>query len=241
MLNIIDGKKVAAEFLKTLKIKAQELIDKGTTPKLTIILVGDDPASKLYVKNKQVKAKELGVLVDVVKFSKDAKTDEVLGIIKKLNDDKNNHGIIVQLPISKHMDKQQIIEAIDPKKDVDGFAPINVGRAYLNDSDAFIPCTPLGILHLINTIPSSKNKHVVVIGRSMIVGKPLVNLLLNNDFTVTICHSKTKNLAKIIRSADIVVTAVGSPKKFTEEYFTKGQIVIDVGISEFVAQDGVSS
>ena len=240
-INIIDGREIAKEFLQILKFQAEELIAQGVTPKLTIILIGDNPASKLYVKNKQARAKELGVIVNIEQFTNEALTQEIVATIKKLNQDTSNHGIIVQLPISQHMDKQVIIETIDPCKDVDGFTPVNIGRACLNHKDAFIPCTPLGILHLINTIPNSKNKHAVIIGRSMIVGKPLANLLLNHDFTVTICHSKTKDLINITSKADIVITAVGVPKKFTEEYFSPGQIVIDVGINEFYSENGVCS
>ena len=207
-INIINGREIAKEFLITLKTQAEELIAQGVTPKLTIILIGDNPASKIYVRNKQARAKDLGVLVEVEKFSNEASTEEVVATIKKLNQDKTNHGIIVQLPISQHMNKQTIIEAINPCKDVDGFTPLNIGRACLNNEDAFIPCTPLGILHLINTIPNSAYKHVVIIGRSMIVGKPLANLLLNHDFTVTICHSKTQDLINTTSKADIVITAV---------------------------------
>ena len=240
-INIINGREIAKEFLITLKCQAEELIAQGVIPKLTIILIGDNPASKLYVKNKQARAKDLGVVVEIEQFPNEASTQEVVATIKKLNQDNSNHGIIVQLPISQHMDRQTIIEYIDPCKDVDGFNPVNIGRACLHNEDAFIPCTPLGILHLINNIPNTANQHVVIIGRSMIVGKPLANLLLNHDFTVTICHSKTKDLINITSKADIVITAVGIAKKFTEEYFSPGQLVIDVGINEVYSPNGLYS
>ncbi len=230
---IIDGKKAAAELREELKKKIEKL--KSTyniVPGLTVILVGEDPASKIYVKNKQKFAKEVGMNSDVIKYSADLEEKVLLDKIKELNKNPKISGILVQLPLPKHIDKRKVIETIDHGKDVDGFHPINVGNLS-SGYDSNVPCTPLGCSLLLKKIEKNlSGKHAVVIGRSNLNGKPMTQLLLKENCTVTITHSKTKNLKAECLKADIIIAAVGIPKLVKGDWVKKGAIVIDVGINK---------
>ena len=230
---IIDGKKTAAELREKLKKKVTELKSTyNTVPGLTVILVGEDPASTIYVKNKEKFAIEVGINSQVIKYSEDVEEKVVLNKIKELNSDNKVSGILVQLPLPKHIDKKKVIETIDPVKDVDGFHPINVGNLS-SGYDSNIPCTPLGCYLLIKKIEKNLNgKHAVVIGRSNLNGKPMTQLLLKENCTVTITHSKTKDLKAECNRADIIIAAVGRPKLVKGDWVKKGAIVIDVGINK---------
>ena len=230
---IIDGKKTAAELREKLKKKVTELKSTyNAVPGLTVILVGEDPASKIYVKNKEKFAIEVGINSQVIKYSEDVEEKVVLNKIKELNSDNKVSGILVQLPLPKHIDKRKVIETIDPVKDVDGFHPINVGNLS-SGYDSSIPCTPLGCYLLIKKIEKNLNgKHAVVIGRSNLNGKPMTQLLLKENCTVTITHSKTKDLKAECNRADIIIAAVGRPKLVKGDWVKKGAIVIDVGINK---------
>lgn len=231
--NIINGKYLAENILLELAGKIAAAGEKyKLVPTLAIILVGEDPASIIYVRNKLKAAERIGINAFKVIFPALIDLPTLLLEIEKLNQDKQVSGIIVQLPLPKHIDKNIILSAVDPEKDVDGFNPINVG--YLNSGLelGFVPCTALGILHLIkNYEPSISGKNIVIIGRSNIVGRPLLPLLLKEDATVTMCHSKTTNLSTITLGADIVISAMGKAKYLTAKYFNQHSIVIDVGIN----------
>ena len=230
---IIDGKKTAAELREKLKKKIAEL--KSTynmAPGLTVILVGEDPASKIYVKNKEKFAKEVGINSEVIRYPGDIKEKELLNKINELNKNDKVSGILVQLPLPKHIDKRKVIETIDYAKDVDGFHPINVGNLSAG-YDSSIPCTPLGCSLLLKKVEKNlSGKHAVVIGRSNLNGKPMTQLLLKENCTVTITHSKTKNLKAECLRADIIIAAVGIPKLVKGDWVKKGAIVIDVGINK---------
>jgi methylenetetrahydrofolate dehydrogenase (NADP+)/methenyltetrahydrofolate cyclohydrolase len=238
---IIDGKNIAGQILSDLKQEIAEFYaGKGVRPKLAIILVGNDPASKIYVTNKIKAAKTVGIDIELRGFDDTISEGKLLKEIKDLNSDREVSGIIVQLPLPKHISRAAVVAAIDPDKDVDGFHPLNVGRLYSGiDGGGFTPCTAIGCLELIKrSEPNLQGKHAVVIGRSNIVGRPLAALLLKEHCTVTICHSKTTDLAKITSKADIVISAVGKPKFLTAEYFNSESIVIDVGINRLSYEDG---
>lgn len=237
--NIINGKSIAAQILSKLEIEIQNLkAQYQLAPTLAIILIGNDPASALYVRNKLKAAAKIGMNTFQVNLPSEAQINTILEEINKLNNDYNISGIIVQLPLPTHIDKNIILSAIDPSKDVDGFHPINVGYLHSNSGNGFIPCTALGCIELLKTVEANlTGKHAVVIGRSNIVGKPLSALLLKENCTVTICHSYTKNLSSITSTADIVISAMGSPLKLTEEYFSPNAIVLDVGISKLQSSD----
>ena len=230
---IIDGKKTAAELREKLKKKVTELKSTyNAVPGLTVILVGEDPASKIYVKNKEKFAIEVGINSQVIKYPEDVEEKIVLNKIKELNSDNKVSGILVQLPLPKHIDKRKVIETIDPVKDVDVFHPINVGNLS-SGYDSSIPCTPLGCYLLIKKIEKNLNgKHAVVIGRSNLNGKPMTQLLLKENCTVTITHSKTQDLKAECNRADIIIAAVGRPKLVKGDWVKKGAIVIDVGINK---------
>lgn len=238
--NIIDGRKISANILKELKNSIDQDNKKNLKPaKLSIILIGDDPASNIYVQNKIKRAKEVGILAELKKFDTNISETELLKNIDILNQDDNVSGIIVQLPLPKHINKARVIGSINPNKDVDGFHPVNVGMLYSPHKHAFVPCTAMGCLSLINSCTDNLvGKHVVIIGRSNIVGRPLAALLLKNDCTVTICHSRTKNLSDITKKADIVISAVGKTNFLTTEYFNENSIVIDVGINRVILPNG---
>ena len=230
---IIDGKKEAA--LLREEIKKEILLLKEKTkkaPSLSVILIGDYAPSQIYVKNKEKNSKEVGINSEVIKYPKDITEQEVLNKIKELNNNPEVSGILVQLPLPKHINKEKIINAIHPKKDVDGFNPINVGNL-ASGYDAIIPCTPLGCLHLIKKIEKNlSGKHAVIIGRSNLNGKPMAQLLLRENCTVTIVHSKTKDLKAECQKADILVAAVGKANLVKGDWVKKDSIIIDVGINK---------
>jgi len=230
---IIDGKKAATELREELKKKLVELKSKyNAVPGLTVILVGEDPASKIYVKNKEKFAKEVGMNSEVIRYPETVEEKIVLNKISELNNDKKVSGILVQLPLPKHIDKRKVIETILPGKDVDGFHPMNVGNLS-SGHDSSIPCTPLGCYLLLKRIEKNlSGKHAVMIGRSNLNGKPMTQLLLKENCTVTIAHSKTKDLKAECNRADIIIAAVGRPKLVKGDWVKKGAIVIDVGINK---------
>ena len=230
---IIDGKKEAAILRE--EIKKEILLLKEKTkkaPGLSVILIGDYAPSQIYVKNKEKNSKEVGINSEVIKYPKDITEQEVLNKIKELNNNPEVSGILVQLPLPKHINKEKIINAIHPKKDVDGFNPINVGNL-ASGYDAIIPCTPLGCLYLIKKIEKNlSGKHAVIIGRSNLNGKPMAQLLLRENCTVTIVHSKTKDLKAECQKADILVAAVGKANLVKGDWVKKDSIIIDVGINK---------
>ncbi len=230
---IIDGKKVAAELREELKKKVTELKSTyNAVPGLTVILVGEDPPSKIYVRNKEKSANEVGINSEVIKYPENVEEKVLLNKIIELNNNNNVSGILVQLPLPKHIDKRKVIETMNPRKDVDGFHPMNVGNLS-SGYDSSIPCTPLGCYLLIKKIEKNLNgKHVVIIGRSNLNGKPMTQLLLKENCTVTITHSKTKDLRAECSRADIIIAAVGRPKLVKGDWVKKGAIVIDVGINK---------
>jgi methylenetetrahydrofolate dehydrogenase (NADP+) / methenyltetrahydrofolate cyclohydrolase len=228
---IINGKEIAEK--KRLEI-AEEVISlksRGVTPGLAVILVGNNHASRTYVTNKEKACRELGMNSVLIEMPEEVSEEELLSKIGELNTDSNIHGILVQLPIPKHIDEKKVIESISPLKDVDGFHPINIGRM-MTGQNAFLPCTPYGIMVLLEeTGISIPGKHVVVVGRSNIVGKPVGQLFLNQHATVTYCHSKTKDIKLHTTQADILVAAVGIPNFIKAEHVKPGAVVIDVGIN----------
>ena len=230
---IIDGKKIAAELREELKKKIVELKSNyNSVPGLTVILVGEDPPSKIYVKNKEKFAKEVGMNSEVIRYPEKVEEKVLLNKIRELNNDKKVSGILVQLPLPKHIDKRQVIETILPGKDVDGFHPMNVGNLS-SGYDSSIPCTPLGCYLLLKKVEKNlSGKHAVMIGRSNLNGKPMTQLLLKENCTVTIAHSKTKDLKTECSRADIIIAAVGRPKLVKSDWVKKGAIVIDVGINK---------
>ncbi|HIM32363.1 MAG TPA: bifunctional methylenetetrahydrofolate dehydrogenase/methenyltetrahydrofolate cyclohydrolase FolD [Pelagibacteraceae bacterium] len=230
---IIDGKKVAAELREELKKKVTELKSTyNAVPGLTVILVGEDPPSKIYVRNKEKSANEVGINSEVIKYPENVEEKVLLNKIIELNNNNNVSGILVQLPLPKHIDKRKVIETMNPRKDVDGFHPMNVGNLS-SGYDSSIPCTPLGCYLLIKKIEKNLNgKHAVIIGRSNLNGKPMIQLLLKENCTVTITHSKTKDLRAECSRADIIIAAVGRPKLVKGDWVKKGAIVIDVGINK---------
>tara|TARA_B100001029_G_scaffold177738_1_gene182976 strand:+ start:2180 stop:3022 length:843 start_codon:yes stop_codon:yes gene_type:complete len=230
---IIDGKKIASDLREKLKKNIIEIKSKfKIVPGLSVILVGEDPASKIYVKNKEKFSKEIGIDSKVIRYPENIEEKTVLNKIIELNNDKNVSGILVQLPLPKHINKQKVIETIHPSKDVDGFHPINVGNLS-SGYDTRIPCTPLGCLLLLKEIEKNlSGKHAVVVGRSNLNGKPMAQLLLKENCTVTITHSKTKDLKSECIKADIIIAAVGIPKLIKGNWVKKNAIVIDVGINK---------
>ena len=230
---LINGKKFAAEYKEKLKKEVSDIkVKHKKTPGLTVILIGDHIPSKIYVRNKEKSAQEVGIKSEVIKYSESVEEKEILDKIKELNLDKTVSGILVQLPVPKHIDKQKVIEAIHPSKDVDGIHPMNVGNLS-SGYESLVPCTPLGCYLLIKKIePNLTGKKAVIIGRSNLNGKPMSQLLLKENCTVTITHSKTKDLKAECLKADIVVVAVGIPELVKGNWIKKGTIVIDVGINK---------
>ena len=230
---IIDGKKEAQLLRDEIKKEIESLKSKNNkVPGLTVILIGDFAPSQIYVKNKEKNAKEVGINSDVIRYAKDVSEQEVLKKIKELNNNESVSGILVQLPLPRQINKEKIINAIKPLKDVDGFHPINVGNLS-SGYNATVPCTPLGCLLLIKKIePNLSGKHAVIIGRSNLNGKPMAQLLLKENCTVTIVHSKTKDIKKECLKADILVAAVGVPNLVKSDWVKKDSIVIDVGINK---------
>lgn len=231
MGQIIDGKNLSKKVLLELKEEVDKLLEKNIVPTLAVILVGNDPASLVYVKNKENACKKLGIRSEQYILNENATEDELLTLINKLNNDEKIDGILLQSPVPKHLNIGKAFAYISPEKDVDGFNPINVGRLS-SGYPVFIPCTPLGIIKILNEYEIEiEGKNCTVIGRSNIVGKPMAQLLMNKNATVTVCHSKTKNLKEHTLNADILVSAVGKPHFVTKDMVKPGAVVIDVGIS----------
>ena len=231
MAVILDGKETARKTREKLKAKVEKIKEKGVSPKLAVIMVGDDGASKIYVRNKSKACEELGIEYEEFLLGDETSQEELLELIQSLNERQDVHGILLQSPIPKHLDINEAFRTIKPEKDVDGFNPVNVGKLVLGQ-ETFISCTPFGIIKMLEeyNIPI-EGKNAVVIGRSNIVGKPMLQCLLNKHATVTICHSRTKNLEEITKNADILVAAIGKAKFVTEKMVKPGAVVIDVGIN----------
>ena len=227
---IIDGKKIAEQLRDKIKSDIKKMSD-NNKPGLAVILIGEHPASQIYVRNKEKFANEVGINSSVLRFDENISEQDLKNEIKKLNDDPNVHGILVQLPLPKHISQKDIIQSIDPDKDVDGFHPINVGNLS-SGNNAMVPCTPLGCYYLIKkVIPNLSGLNAVVIGRSNINGKPMAQLLLKENCTVTIVHSKTKNIEEICKNGDIVIAAVGKAKMVKSDWVKDTAVIIDVGIN----------
>ena len=232
MAEIIDGKLVAKELRAEIKAKTTEFIQNtGITPGLAVVLVGNDPASCVYVRNKHRACLEVGFNSFQISLDESTTESELLSVIEELNNRDDVHGILVQLPLPKHIKEERIINAINPKKDVDAFNPSNVGKIMLGGYN-YLPCTPAGIISLLDYYKIDiSGKNCVVVGRSNIVGKPMAMLLLERNGTVTVCHSRTSSLISHTKNADILVVAVGRPEFITEEYVKEGAVVVDVGIN----------
>jgi len=227
----IDGKAIAQRYRQELAVRVDRLKDSGVTPGLAVVIVGDDPASKVYVRNKAMACESIGMHSEVHALSANTTQAHLLDFLRRLNDDDAIHGILVQLPLPKHIDSRAVIEAIDPAKDVDGFHHQNVGALVAGES-AFYPCTPWGVMKMLeHEGVAVEGSRAVVIGRSMIVGKPMALMLINAGATVTVCHSKTRDLPAVARQADILVAAVGRPRFVGADMVKPGAIVIDVGIN----------
>jgi methylenetetrahydrofolate dehydrogenase (NADP+)/methenyltetrahydrofolate cyclohydrolase len=232
MGKILDGKALSKKIRNEVKVEADELIEKyGQTPHLVVVLVGDDAASETYVNSKERASKKAGIKSTVIKKGSSITENELISIIQGLNEDDDVHGILLQLPIPKHIDSEKVINMIDPLKDVDGFSNHHVAR--LNKGlDALVPCTPLGIMEMFKAYDIDlEGKHAVVMGRSQIVGKPMASLLLKANATVTVTHSRTKDMKAITKQADVLVVAIGKAKMVDESYIKEGAVLIDVGIS----------
>ena len=232
----IDGVAIAARVRAKVAADATALKALGITPGLTVVLVGDDPASAFYVGAKEKACKEAGMNGETIRLPADTPEAELLAVIDRLNADPAVHGILVQMPVPKHMDPQKVIRRIDPMKDVDGFHPVNAGKVLIGDADGFAPCTPAGVqVMLVESGVDTSGKEAVILGRSTIVGKPMAALLIQSgkgaDCTVTICHSRTKDLAAHTRRADILIAAIGKPEMVTADMVKPGAVVIDVGIN----------
>lgn len=230
-MSILDGKLVARTIKDSLKKDVDELKKENIFPKLAVIMVGNDPSSKIYVRNKSVACNEVGIEYEEYLLDEETTMEELLNLIDNLNNNKNIHGILLQSPIPKNLDINEAFKRIIPNKDVDGFNPINVGKLCLGQ-DTFVSCTPYGVIKMLeyyNIVLEGKN--AVIIGRSNIVGKPMLQCLLNKNATVTICHSKTQDLKQITKKADILVSAIGKANFVTEDMVKPGSVVIDVGIN----------
>ncbi|WP_102263539.1 bifunctional methylenetetrahydrofolate dehydrogenase/methenyltetrahydrofolate cyclohydrolase FolD [Mesobacillus jeotgali] len=229
--SIIDGKEIAKKKKLEIADQVQELKNQGVTPGLAVILVGDNQASRTYVNSKQKTARDLGMHNVLIEYPVSITEQELLAKIDELNRDEDIHGILVQLPLPEHINEKNLIEAISPEKDVDGFHPINIGRM-MTGQDAFLPCTPYGVMVMMKEIEIDlAGKHVVVVGRSNIVGKPAGQLFLNENATVTYCHSRTKDLKEHTKQADVVIAAVGKAGLITADHIKPGAVVIDVGMN----------
>lgn len=233
-MKILDGKLVSQQIKEELKLKVASLIDSGTDPHLAAILVGEDPASQTYVKNKEKACQEVGIISSVYRQSANISEDELLAIIDFINKDPEVHGLIVQLPLPGHINPEKIVQAIDPKKDVDGFHPVNIGRM-VQGLPSYLPATPYGIIKLLEHYRvETEGKHCVVLGRSNIVGTPVSILMSRKSYpgncTVTLCHSKTQEISKLTKEADILIAAIGQPGFVTGEMVREGAVVIDVGM-----------
>ncbi|MFH1387163.1 MAG: bifunctional methylenetetrahydrofolate dehydrogenase/methenyltetrahydrofolate cyclohydrolase FolD [bacterium] len=233
MVKIIDGKGLAEKIRQGIKEEVASLAKAGKkTPRLVVVLVGEDPASQVYVRNKERACAEIGIASETLRLPLSIKESELIGTIKKLNGDDSIDGILVQLPLPKGLDERRVLNEIAPNKDVDGLHPMNMGKLLKGEEPPFIPCTPQGCIELIlSTGVDICGKEAVVVGRSNIVGKPMAILLLQNQATVTVCHSKTKDLGEVTRRADILVAAIGKPEMIKGNMIKEGAIVIDVGMN----------
>lgn len=228
MANIINGKEISAAIREEIKAEVQGM---SVRPGLAVVLVGDDPASAVYVRNKSKACAEVGIYSEAYRLPEETGREQLLGLIEQLNQSPLIHGILVQLPLPKHLDPEEVIMAINPAKDVDAFHPVNVGKIMIGNYD-FLPCTPAGVMELLHRSGIEvSGKECVVIGRSNIVGKPQAMLLLHENATVTVCHSKTRDLPSVCRRADILVSAVGKPKFVTADMVKDGAVIIDVGMN----------
>lgn len=231
MAIIIDGKELAKKIRANLKIECEELKNKQINPKLAVIMVGDDPASKVYVRNKSKVCEDVGIEYKEYLLSSNTKQKELIELIEKLNQDKRINGILLQSPIPANLDINEAFRTISPQKDVDGFNPVNVGKLVLNQ-DTFVSCTPYGIMKMFEKYNIDlTGKNVVILGRSNIVGKPLMHCCLNKNATVTVCHSKTQNLAQKAKEAEILISAIGKAQFVTADMVKENAVVIDVGIN----------
>jgi len=233
---ILDGKSLAAATRAALKEKVDALVQRGVTPGLTVIIAGDDPASKVYVRNKTVAAREIGVRSELIELPASASERELLERVARLNANPAVHGILVQLPLPKHIDAQRVLHRVAPGKDVDGFHPENVGKVSLGDPTGFRPATPYGVQQLlVRSEIETKGQHAVIVGRSNIVGRPMAALLLQDgpggNATVTVCHSRTRDIKSVTRLADILIVAIGKAEFVTGEMIKPGAVVIDVGVN----------
>lgn len=228
---IIDGKKLAQEIRNNLKSEVEDLKKRGIKPKLAVIMVGNNKASEVYVRNKSKACNEVGIEFEEFLKDENISQKELINLIEELNNRNDIYGILLQSPIPDHLDIREAFDKIDARKDVDGFNPINIGKLAIGE-DCFISCTPYGVIKMLEAYNIDiEGKRAVVIGRSNIVGKPVAQCLLNKNATVTICHSKTKNIAEIVKGADIVIAALGKPKFVTADMIKEGAVVIDVGIN----------
>ena len=228
----INVKEIVKRKKEELKVEVDALKSKGINPKLAVILASEDEASKIYVGKKRKMCEEMGILQEEFILDNTVQTQDVVDIIEKLNEDKSVSGILVQLPLFKHLDMDRILDSISYKKDVDGFPPLTLGKLFIGEDETFISCTPKGIMTILDDIGTEyEGKHAVVVGRSRIVGKPISQLLLKRGATVTICHSKTKDISSFTRQADILVAAVGRAHIITKDMIKPGAIVVDVGIN----------
>lgn len=231
MAELINGKELAEKMQAEIAIKVNKLKEKDIHPGLVVLLVGENPASQVYVRNKERSAKTIGIYSKVERYAQTISETDLLAEIEKYNQDPRFHGILVQLPLPEHIDEEKVLLAIDPKKDVDGFHPMNLGRLLAGNPDK-IPCTPYGIMKMFEAYDIDlSGKRAVVIGRSNIVGKPMAQLMLMADATVTIAHSKTKQLPELAKEADILVVAIGRGHFITKEFIKPGAVVIDVGMN----------
>lgn len=236
MAEIIDGKELAKKVRKELKKDVEALKAKGINPKLAVIMVGNDPGSTVYVRNKSKACEKVGIEFEEFLFDEKTEEAELLDLIDKLNADDSIHGILLQCPVPKHIDVNKAFRRISPNKDVDGFNPINVGNLTIGE-DAFISCTPYGVVKMFEEYNiETEGKRAVILGRSNIVGKPMIQCMLNKNSTVTVCHSRTQNIGEIIKEADIVIAAIGKPNFVKADMVKDGAVVIDVGINRL--EDG---
>lgn len=236
MATLIDGKALAKKIREELKVECDELKEKGIKPKLAVIMVGNNPASKVYVRNKSKACNEIGIEYEEYLLEENTTQEELIKLIENLNENKNINGILLQSPIPQKLDINQAFKAIDYRKDVDGFTPISVGKLSIGE-DTFVSCTPYGVMRMFDEYNIDlTGKNVVIIGRSNIVGKPLIQCCLNKNATVTVCHSKTKNLEEYTKRADVVIAAIGKSKFVTVDMIKDGAVVIDVGINR--SEDG---
>lgn len=236
MAEIIDGKELAKKVRKELKKDVEALKAKGINPKLAVIMVGNDPGSTVYVRNKSKACEKVGIEFEEFLFDEKTEEAELLDLIDKLNADDSVHGILLQCPVPKHIDVNKAFRRISPNKDVDGFNPINVGNLTIGE-DAFISCTPYGVVKMFEEYNiETEGKRAVILGRSNIVGKPMIQCMLNKNSTVTVCHSRTQNIGEVIKEADIVIAAIGKPNFVKADMVKDGAVVIDVGINRL--EDG---